>query len=207
MEQLEQSFADLRRALTHRSLLVDQGEDPVFFLVYNPEDSIRVYQRLRDLDRALRHDGWHTRQFDVGDRLERYITTHQDYPFILQGLQDEQDDPEVVEEVYQSVRQLLQNGPDATVVEEWVIEEINAAATATNATAAQNGGLLLIYGLELLHPYLQIGYVEQKIQGHVTCPVVVLYPGKRTSAFGLRYLGFYPPDGNYRSRHVGGNAG
>lgn len=200
MDQLETTFSDLRRALTHRSLLVDQGEDPVFFLVYDPKDSIRMYQRVGDLVKGLQHDGWHPREFDLGDRLERYIAGHQDYEFILQGLRDDPDDPQIVEDAYQSVRQLLQDGPDATVVEGWVTAEIAAAAR-------QQNGLLLVYGLELLHPYLQIGYVEQKIQGHVDCPVVVLYPGKRTSAFGLRYLGFYPPDGNYRSRHVGGNVG
>lgn len=200
MDQLEQSFSDLRRALTHRSLLVDQGEDPVFFLVYPPKDSIRMYQRKSDLVTVLRHDGWHPREFDLGERLERYITDHEDYEFIRQGLRDDPDDPQIVADVYQSVRQLLQDGLDGTVVEGWVTAEIATAAR-------QEGGLLLVCGLELLHPYLQIGYVEQKIQGHVTCPVVVLYPGKRTSAFGLRYLGFYPPDGNYRSRHVGGSAG
>jgi len=200
MDQLEQSFTDLRRVLTHRSLLVDQGEDPVFFLVYDPKDSIRMYQRMSDLVTVLRHDGWHPREFDLGDRLERYLLEHEDYEFIRQGLREDPDDPQVVTDVYQSVRQLLQDGPDKTVVEGWVTAEI--------AEAAQHqGGLLLLYGLELLHPYLQIGYVEQKIQGLVDCPVVVLYPGRRTSAFGLRYLGFYPPDGNYRSRHVGGNVG
>ncbi|MDA3949925.1 MAG: hypothetical protein PF508_12005 [Spirochaeta sp.] len=200
MDQLEQSFLDLRRALTHRSLLVDQGEDPVFFLVYDPKDSLGMYQRMGDLVTVLRHDGWVPRAFDLGDRLERHITEHEDYEFIREGLRDDPDDEEIVADVYQSVRQLLHDGPDATIVEGWVTAEIEAAAAEPN-------GLLLVYGLELLHPYLQIGYVEQKIQGHVTCPVVVLYPGKRTSAFGLRYLGFYPPDGNYRSRHVGGNVG
>lgn len=200
MDQLEQSFTDLRRALTHRSILVDQGEDPVFFLVYDPKESMKMYQRMSDLLTVLRHDGRHPREFDLGDRLERYLLEHEDYRFIREGLREDPDDPQIVADAYQSVRQLLQDGPDKTVVEGWVTAEI--------ASAAQHpGGLLLVYGLELLHPYLQIGYVEQKIQGKVDCPVVVLYPGKRTSAFGLRYLGFYPPDGNYRSRHVGGNVG
>jgi len=200
MDQLEQSFLDLRRALTYRSLLVDQGEDPVFFLVYDPKNSLKMYQRTGDLVTVLRHDGWAPREFDLGARLERFINNHEDYEFIRDRLRDEPNDEEVATEVYQSVRQLLQDGPDGTIVEGWVTDEISAAA-------ADPDGLLLVYGLELLHPYLQIGYVEQKIQGHVTCPVVMLYPGKRTSAFGLRYLGFYPPDGNYRSRHVGGNVG
>ncbi|MEX2442617.1 MAG: hypothetical protein WD492_03355 [Alkalispirochaeta sp.] len=197
MDRLEESFTDLRRALPHRSLLVDQGEDPVFFLVYDPGDSLHMYQRIGDLTTVLRHDGWTPREFDLGERLERYIAEHQDYGFIRDRLSDDPDDPEVATEVYQSVRQLLHDGPDGTIVEAWVKDEIHTAA-------ADSGGLLVVYGLELLHPYLQIGYVEQKIQGHVACPVVVLYPGKRTSAFGLRYLGLYPPDGNYRSRHVGG---
>jgi hypothetical protein len=33
--------------------------------------------------------------------------------------------------------------------------------------------------------------------------VLVLYPGKREGKTSLRFLGFYPPDPNYRSEHIG----
>jgi len=35
-------------------------------------------------------------------------------------------------------------------------------------------------------------------------PTVFFYPGIRTGKTRLKFLGFYPDDGNYRSVHVGG---
>ena len=40
--------------------------------------------------------------------------------------------------------------------------------------------------------------------GKFHIPTVFLYPGTRTGKTRLRFLGFYPEDGNYRSVHVGG---
>jgi hypothetical protein len=55
-----------------------------------------------------------------------------------------------------------------------------------------------------LHPYLRIGAIEQRLQGKVTVPVVILYPGTRRGQTNLSFLGIYPEDGNYRSIHIGG---
>jgi hypothetical protein len=64
--------------------------------------------------------------------------------------------------------------------------------------------VLFITDLEALHPYLRVGILEQKLQGKFTVPTVILYPGVRDGKSTLRFLGFYPPDGNYRSVHIGG---
>ena len=64
--------------------------------------------------------------------------------------------------------------------------------------------VLFITDLEALHPYLRVGVLEQKLQGKFTVPTVILYPGIRDGKTTLRFLGFYPPDGNYRSVHIGG---
>ena len=64
--------------------------------------------------------------------------------------------------------------------------------------------VLFISDLEALHPYLRVGVIEQKLQGKFTVPTVILYPGVRDGKTTLRFLGFYPPDGNYRSVHIGG---
>jgi len=55
-----------------------------------------------------------------------------------------------------------------------------------------------------LHPFLRIGAIESQLQGQFHVPTVFLYPGVRTGKTRLRFLGFYPEDGNYRSVHVGG---
>jgi hypothetical protein len=62
----------------------------------------------------------------------------------------------------------------------------------------------MITDLEALHPYLRVGVLEQKLSGKFTIPVIILYPGVREGKATLRFLGFYPADGNYRSIHFGG---
>jgi hypothetical protein len=51
---------------------------------------------------------------------------------------------------------------------------------------------------------MRIGAIEAQLQGKFHVPTVFFYPGTRTGKTRLRFLGFYPEDGNYRSVHVGG---
>ena len=69
---------------------------------------------------------------------------------------------------------------------------------------SQNKEILLVTDLEALHPYLRIGAIEAQLQGKFGVPTVFFYPGTRHGKTNLRFLGFYPEDGNYRSVHVGG---
>ena len=62
--------------------------------------------------------------------------------------------------------------------------------------------IVLITDVEALHPYLRIGAIEAQLQGKFHVPTVFFYPGTRTGKTGLRFLGFYPEDGNYRSVHI-----
>ncbi len=64
--------------------------------------------------------------------------------------------------------------------------------------------LLLVTDLEALHPFMRIGAIESQLQGEFHVPTIFLYPGVRTGKTRLKFLGFYPEDGNYRSVHVGG---
>ena len=68
----------------------------------------------------------------------------------------------------------------------------------------QQNALLLVTDLEALHPFLRIGAIESQLQGNFHVPTIFLYPGVRTGKTRLKFLGFYPEDGNYRSVHVGG---
>ena len=64
--------------------------------------------------------------------------------------------------------------------------------------------ILLITDIEALHPYMRIGAIESQLQGKFNIPTIFFYPGTRTGKTRLKFLGFYPEDGNYRSVHVGG---
>ena len=207
MHQLEQWYSELRRSLQHRSVVIDKGEDPVFFVVYPPRMTLRIYKELPSWKARLRSDGFLTRTFDLGMALESFIADHEHYPEIVEYLRD---NPEEIEAARRSIADLLMKDRQRTILEDWVAAEIKEATElhgdddGSQNRASGDQGLLFLTGIEHLHPYLQIGRIEQSLQGRITCPVVVFYPGLRTSAFGLRYLGFYPADGNYRSRHIGG---
>lgn len=192
--QLERWFEELMHALRQRTVFVNQGDDPVYFLVYPPISSVEVYLLLPDWQKKLKHAGWAPHTFNVGMALVDYVQQHPDTECIVEH---EREHPEDQGAVIESVRQLLFDDSGGTVVESWVLEKMDAVSRL-------DGGLLLLTGIELLHPYLQIGRIEQRLQGRFTVPTVVFYPGSKTSTFGLRYLGFYEPDGNYRSRHIGG---
>jgi len=68
----------------------------------------------------------------------------------------------------------------------------------------RDNAILLVTDLEALHPYVRIGAIESQLQGKFTIPTVFFYPGERTGKTRLKFLGFYPEDGSYRSVHVGG---
>jgi len=68
----------------------------------------------------------------------------------------------------------------------------------------QQNAPLLVTDREALHPFMRIGAIESQLQGKFHVPTIFLYPGVRTGKTRLKFLGFYPEDGNYRSVHVGG---
>lgn len=64
----------------------------------------------------------------------------------------------------------------------------------------KGNGVLLITDVEALHPFSRFGPIEQRLYSKIEKPIVVFYPGKKSGS-ALRFLGVYPEDGNYRSKH------
>ena len=88
-----------------------------------------------------------------------------------------------------------------------LIDDVFVASFANPVLAPLEGhrnAIVLVTDLEALHPYLRIGAIESQLQGKCHVPTVFLYPGVRTGKTHLKFLGFYPEDGHYRSVHVGG---
>ena len=79
-----------------------------------------------------------------------------------------------------------------------------ALESLLSSLEGKNKPIVLVTDLEALHPYLRIGAIESQLQGKFRVPTVFFYPGTREGKTSLKFLGFYPPDGNYRSVHVGG---
>jgi hypothetical protein len=84
------------------------------------------------------------------------------------------------------------------VIENKVIE--NAIFMEQEKLKSQKKPLLIITDIEAIHPFTRFGPIEQKIYNEIEIPIVILYPGT-LSGSSLEFFGFYPPDGNYRSKH------
>ena len=108
----------------------------------------------------------------------------------IEAGEDASEDEFEMKEVYDSLGENLKN---KEVLEEAILSKQEEVKKVEN-------GVLLITDIEAIHPFTRFGPIEQKIYGKVEVPIVVLYPGKMSGS-ALKFLGFYPEDGNYRSKH------
>jgi hypothetical protein len=166
--------------------------EPIFYLVFPPSEILEAKRQLPAFMSKLRNDGWEPQVFSVAIEIQ-----------------------EIFEKIPNKIRELWL-AADAKAPLEW--ERTNktlANAVAKGALLSRlesrlvelekkPNSILLITDLEALHPYLRIGSIESQLQGKFTVTTIFFYPGIRTGKTQLRFLGFYPEDGNYRSVHVGG---
>lgn len=191
--ELNNRFDKLINSLTSKTVFVTMGDDPVYYFVFSPSDALFVKRKLNILEAKLRHEGYTPHFFSLGKQLHEFIRNDEFYPDFVEF---DREHPFEFSQVNESIKDTLNRG-DHTVLDEWVIEQLEKTEELEN-------GVLILIDIELLHPYAKIGRIEANLQGKVNVPIIVMYPGKRTSRYGLKFLDFYPPDGNYRSIHIGG---
>jgi hypothetical protein len=85
-------------------------------------------------------------------------------------------------------------GGENTIIEKAIISEQEKIKSLPKP-------LLIVSDLEAIHPFCSgFGPIEQKIYSKIEIPIIILYPGT-LSGSSLEFFGFYPPNGNYRSKH------
>ncbi len=190
MPSLDDSFKELQLRLRDGSSLRNTGGDPVYYLVFPPSEMLRVKRRLKVWEKQLRIDGWAPQILSLAKVIGDYFETHPLRGLWLSG-EAANPDLDAANETLRAA--LIDSG------------HVEARLLKTLAEIEQRpGGLLIVTDIEAIHPYLRIGAVEQRLQGKVPVPIVILYPGVRCGQTSLSFLCIYPDDGNYRSVHVGG---
>ena len=191
MDSLQQNFDELRQRLKHGRGMNHASDDPVFFLVFKPEEMLTVKRRMKQWMAKLNLEGWKVHVFSMAEAVHEILQKN-DLRAIW--LESEQEAPLEFDAINETLTDAL-TGENTlrNMVEEKLI-----------ALKGQDHDVLFITDLEALHPYLRVGSIEQGLQGRFTVPTVILYPGKRSGRTTLSFLGIYPEDGNYRSIHIGG---
>jgi hypothetical protein len=188
---LKADFDELiRRVLAGRDF-AHASFEPIFYLVFPPSELLEVKRLMPAWTSKLTNSGWQVEIFSIAEHVAEILRTA---PLRKVWVEADRKAPLLWERTNASLANALtsQNRLQSQ------LEERLAALEGKQST------ILLVTDLEALHPYLRIGAIEAQLQGKFHVPTVFLYPGVRTGKTRLRFLGFYPEDGNYRSVHVGG---
>lgn len=188
MPSLDSTFEELRAHLRQPEALNPAKSDPFFYFVHEPEETLAVKQKVPVWRAALEQDGWNIAVVSFADLLWSVIDGSGRWEEWLQ-LEPDADPPEINE----AVRSVVRNGGRGLVAE-----------VARHVALESPRRVVLFTDTAVLHPYFRIRTLESALHGQVKSPAVIFYPGRRSGQYGLRFLGFYPVDGNYRSSLVGG---
>lgn len=194
MQPPKESFEELRQRLRQGRGLNDTGDDPVYYLIFHPRFILEVKRLMKEWSAKLKHDGWTVEIFSMADAIHSLFRGYIDREDWLESDENRQFDRESLLHLKEAQKSVLESDGALRNLLEKRLQEL----------AGGDRRVLFITDLEALHPYLRVGVLEQQLLGKVTIPVVILYPGTRDGLTSLKFLGFYPPDGNYRSLHIGG---
>lgn len=191
MSSLETSFLDLRSRLGVEDKLTATHADPLFHFVHRPEETGELTRALPRWRARLGDDGWHVHVQSLAEIMWKVIDASGRWEAWI----EEEPDCSTAE-VVGAVR-------DALSTKEGSHQPDFAAAILDLVSRGERDRLLLLTDAALLHPFFRVRTIESLVHDRVASPTVLFYPGTRVGQFGLRFLGFYPEDPNYRSNIIG----
>ena len=193
MSSLNTDFSELMGRVSAGREFWHASFEPIFYLIFHPQQILQVKRQMPAWSAKLRNEGWDVHVFSMAAAVQ-----------------------EVFDEMPAFIKKTWEK-QDAASPLQWQKTNGSLAEALTKKSALQNkleakltelenkpNTILLVTDVEALHPYLRIGSMESQLQGKFHVPTVFFYPGIRTGKTQLKFLGFYPEDGNYRSVHVGG---
>lgn len=198
MASLDDDFKELMERIRQGRELGHMSYEPIYYLIFHPRHILKAKRDLPAWTARLRNDGWEALRFSIAGEVAdillqappRRIWLSADRNFWLnQGWKS----PADWDKTNQALAGAIVNGA-LTARLEALLEQQQGKRNA----------IVLVTDLEGLHPYTRIGAIESQLYGKFAVPTVFFYPGERTGKTRLKFLGFYPDDGNYRSVHVGG---
>lgn len=192
MQSLKATFDEVMERVRQGRELSHAGFDPVYYMVFAPQQILEVKRELPAWTHRLRNDGWDVQRFSMAEHVTAILQAAPQRRIWLAG---DRKAPFDWERTNRSLANALTNGADT-------LQE--RLKTQLDALQGRTKGILLVTDLEALHPYTRIGAIESQLYGSFTVPTIFFYPGTRTGKTRLSFLGIYPEDGNYRSVHVGG---
>jgi hypothetical protein len=191
MSSLKADFDELRERIRQGRELGHASFEPIYYLVFPPEQILEVKRQTPAWIAKLHQEGWEVKTFSITERIWALLKAD---PFWSLCVAQDKSAPLDWARTNKALAEIL-------TADNGLLKQVE---DALQPLEGQKNALLLVTDLEALHPFLRIGAIESQLQGKFHVPTIFLYPGVRTGKTRLKFLGFYPEDGNYRSVHVGG---
>ena len=187
MSSLDETFDALLSRVRQADYLNPAQSDPIFYFVYPPGEMLGVKEHFPRWTARFREIGLTVKRVSFGELLWKCVDESGRWEEWLETEPDAE--PE----------QLQHAVADVLTGSNRLIEKI-----AEQLKGIDPKSVLFLTDTELLHPYFRTRSIESALHDKLTVPVVIFYPGTRAGQYGLRFLGFYPEDPNYRSTIIGG---
>ena len=191
MSSLKGDFNELLERVRQGREFAHASFEPIYYLVFHPNQILDVKRQTPAWVAKLRNEGWEVTVFSIAENITDILANA---PMRKLWLAADSKNPLDWDKTNKSLANALTKSPQLQSRLEVTLSSLEGRPNA----------IVLVTDLEALHPYLRIGAIEAQLQGKFHVPTVFLYPGVRTGKTRLKFLGFYPEDGNYRSVHVGG---
>ena len=191
MSSLKANFDELRERIKHGRELGHASFEPVYYLIFSPDQILEVKRQTPAWQSKLHQEGWNVHIFSIAENIWDLLEND---PFWSLCIMEDKAAPLHWLRTNKALSDIVTSGGGLMHRLEEMLKSLDGVPNA----------LLLVTDLEALHPFLRIGSIESQLQGQFSIPTIFLYPGVRTGNTRLKFLGFYPEDGNYRSVHVGG---
>lgn len=191
MSSLKADFDELRERIRQGREFGHASFEPIFYLVFPPAQILEVKRQTPAWIAKLHQEGWDVHTFSIAEHLWALLKADPFWSILV-----EQDKASPLD--WPRTNKALS---DILTANHGLLKRLEGALQPLEG---RQNALLLVTDLEALHPFLRIGAIESQLQGKFHVPTIFFYPGVRTGKTRLKFLGFYPEDGNYRSVHVGG---
>jgi hypothetical protein len=172
MSSLKADFDELRERIRHGRELGHASFEPIYYLVFPPEQILEVKRQTPAWMAKLHQEGWDVHTFSIAEQIWSLL---KEDPFWSLCVMEDKSAPLDWPRTNKALADIL-TGDNSL---------LKRLEDALQPLEGQQSALLLV-------------------QGKFHVPTIFLYPGVRTGNTRLKFLGFYPEDGNYRSVHVGG---
>jgi hypothetical protein len=191
MSSLTDNFEELMARIKRGREVGHASFEPIYYLVFKPSEILEVKRKTPTWKVKLEKEGWQVHCFSIADQIQKIWQAD---PRRLFWMRANHQSTEATQKANESLANALENGKRIQEQLEKLLAEVDC----------DRKSIVFVTDLEALHPYLRIGAIESQLHGKFSIPTVFFYPGTREGKTSLSFLSFYPPDGNYRSVHVGG---